>query len=86
MAEYLLLVKITPEKIIDVLTALRSLPGTPSEGVDLNYTMNIFGTWDVGIWFKANKTDEATAFVSKKIKDIAGVTEVHTVPTFPHEK
>lgn len=85
MAEYLLLVKITPQKIIDVLTALRSLPGTPSDGVDLNYTMNIFGTWDVGVWFKAEKPDEALEFVRRKVKDISGVDEVYTVPTFPRE-
>ena len=84
MTEYLLLLKISPGKIIDVLNTLRNLPSKPSNGVDLNYTMNIFGTWDVGVWFKANNSDEAVDFVHRKIKDISGITDVYTVPTFPH--
>jgi len=85
MVEYLLLLKISPGKIIDVLDTLRSLPSKPTTGVNLDYTMNIFGTWDVGLWFKADKPDEALDFVHKKVKDITGVDEVYAVPTFPRE-
>ncbi len=84
MTDYLLLLKISPGKIIDVLNSLRGLPNNPSNGVDLNYTMNIFGTWDVGIWFKANNSNQALDFIDKKVKGISGVVDSYTVPTFPH--
>ncbi len=84
MTDYLLLLKISPGKIIDVLNSLRSFPNSPSSGIDLNYTMNIFGTWDVGIWFKANNATQAIDFVNKKVKGISGVVDSYTVPTFPH--
>ena len=84
MADYLLLLKISPRKIIDVLNTLRRLPNNPSDGVNLNYTMNIFGAWDVAVWFKAHNPDEAVDFVHRKIKDISGIKDVYTIPTFPH--
>ena len=84
MSDYLLLLKISPGKIIDVLNSLRQLPDKPSGGVDLNYTMNIFGTWDVGVWFKANNANQAIEFINKKVKGISGVVDSYTVPTFPH--
>ena len=84
MTDYLLLLKISPGKIIDVLNTLRSLPSKPSNGVDLNYTMNIFGTWDVGIWFNADNANQAVDFVHRKVKGISGVVDAYTVPTFPH--
>ena len=84
MTDYLLLMKISPGKIIDVLNTLRNLPNSPSDGVDLNYTMNIFGTWDVGLWFKANNASKAIDFVQRKVKGISGVVDTYTVPTFPH--
>ncbi len=86
MGEYLLLLKVSPGKVIDVLDNLRNLPSKPSDGIDLDYTMNIFGTWDVGIWFKANKHEDAVGFLQSKIRDISGVTETYTVPTFPNQK
>jgi hypothetical protein len=46
--------------------------------------MNIFGAWDVGVWINAEDSTQALEFVQKKVKDITGVTEVYTVPTFPH--
>jgi hypothetical protein len=84
MSEYLLLLKISPGKIIDVLNTLRSLPDKPTNGIDLNYTMNIFGTWDVGVWFKADNANHAIDFVHKKLKGINGIVDTYTVPTFPH--
>ena len=47
MAEYLVLLKLNPGKIVDAINALRGLPEKPSSGVDLCYTMNIFGAGDV---------------------------------------
>jgi len=84
MAEYLVLVKLNPGKIVDAINALRNLPEKPISGVDLCYTMNIFGAWDVGVWINAENTNQAVDFVHKKIKEISGVADVYTVPTFPH--
>ncbi len=86
MAEYLTLLKLNPGKIIEAIDALRSLPDKPSSGVDLCYTMNIFGTWDVGVWLSAENTAKVTEFVYRKIKEIPGVNDIYTVPTFPHGK
>jgi hypothetical protein len=84
MSEYLVLLKLNPGKIVDTLGALRSLPNTPVPGVDVCYAMNIFGAWDVGIWINAENSGQALEFVQRKVKDMSGVTEVYTVPTFPH--
>ncbi len=84
MSEYLVLLKLNPGKIIDSLSALRNLPATPVPGVDLRYAMNIFGAWEVGIWINAENSGQALEFVQKKVKELNGVTEVYTVPPFPH--
>jgi uncharacterized protein with GYD domain len=84
MAEYLVLLKLNPGKIVDAIDALRNLPDKPSSGVDLCYTMNIFGAWDVGVWINADNNSQAIEFVQKKVKDISGVSDVYTIPTFPH--
>lgn len=84
MDEYLVLVKLNPGKILDTLSALRNLSDKPVSGVELCYTMNIFGSWDVGMWINAENSTQAVDFVQKKIKDMSGVTEIYTVPTFPH--
>lgn len=84
MDEYLVLLKLNPGKIVDILGTIRSLPETPVPGVDVRYSMNIFGAWDVGLWINAENMGQALEFVQKKVKDIAGITEVYTVPTFPH--
>jgi hypothetical protein len=84
MTDYLVLMKLNPGKIMDTLGAIRSLSEKPVSGVDLCYTMNIFGAWDVGIWINAEDSNQALEFVQKKVKDMNGVTEVYTVPTFPH--
>jgi len=84
MPEYLVLLKLSPGKIIDAMNALRSLPDKPISGVNLCYTMNIFGTWDVGVWIAAEKPIQVVDFVHKKIKEISGVADIYTVPAFPH--
>ena len=83
MAEYLALLKLNPGKIVDAINALRGLPDKPSSGVDLCYTMNIFGTWDVGVWFYAENTESAAEFVYRKMREIPGVNDIYTVTTFP---
>jgi hypothetical protein len=84
MGEYLVLLKLNPGRIVDAIDALRNLPDKPSSGVDLCYTMNIFGAWDVGVWINADSNNQAIEFVQKKVKDISGVADVYTIPTFPH--
>ena len=84
MNEYLVLLKLNPAKLIDTLSLIRNTPAMPIPGVDLCYTMNIFGAWDVGIWINAENSGQALDFVQKKVKDLVGVTEVYAVPTFPH--
>ena len=84
MSEYLVLMRLNPGKIMDTMGSLRQLSNKPIDGVDLRYTMNIFGAWDVGVWINAEDSTQALEFVQKKVKDMTGVTEVYTVPTFPH--
>jgi hypothetical protein len=84
MSEYLVLLKLNPGKLIETLSLIRNTPTVPIPGVDLCYSMNIFGAWDVGIWINAENSGQALDFVQRKVKDIVGVTEVYTVPTFPH--
>jgi hypothetical protein len=84
MTEYLVLMKLNPGKLIDTLSDIRKLDEKPVSGVDLQYSMNIFGAWDVGIWINAENSSEVIEFVQKKVKNLNGVTDVYTVPTFPH--
>lgn len=84
MSEYLVLMRLNPGKIMDTMGSLRQLSNKPIDGVNLQYTMNIFGAWDVGVWINADDSTQALEFVQKKVKDMTGVTEVYTVPTFPH--
>jgi len=84
MNEYLVLLKLNPGKIVEALEAIRNLPNTPAAGVNLCYAMNIFGTWDVAIWVDAANSGQVLEFTQQKVRDMAGVTEVYTVPTFPH--
>ena len=83
MAKYLVLLKIDPLKTRDVLNAFKRLPSTPTPGVNLYWTMNVFGTWDMGIWFDARNHDQAMNFVHNKIYPIPGVLEAYTIPTTP---
>ena len=84
MPEYLVLLKVNPAKIMETLSAIRRLDENPVAGVNLRYSMNIFGTWDVGVWIDAGDSPQAMEFVQKKMKDLTGVTEVYAIPTFPH--
>jgi len=83
MVKYLVLLKINPAKANDVWTALKHLPQKPWNGVELYYTMNVFGNWDAGLWFYAKNHDYAIDFVHNKIYPINGITETHTIPTTP---
>lgn len=84
MREYLILLKLNPKKLTDTIGSLRQLSNKPIDGVNLRYTMNVFGVWDVGMWINAEGSDQALEFIQNKVKNMAGITEVYTVPTFPH--
>ena len=84
MPEYLVLLKLNPTKIMETLGAIRNMEEKPVSGVDLLYSMNIFGAWDVGMWINAEESSQAVEFVQKKMKNLNGVSEVYTLPTFPH--
>ena len=84
MPEYLVLLKLNPTKLMDTLGAIRKMNEKPVAGVDLRYSMNIFGAWDVGVWIDAGDGAQAMEFVQKKMRPLNGVTEVYAIPTFPH--
>ena len=84
MPEYLVLLKLNPAKLMETLGAIRNMDAEPVSGVDLLYSMNIFGSWDVGMWIDAEESGKAVDFVQKKMKGLNGVTEIYTLPTFPH--
>ncbi len=84
MPEYLVLLKVNPTKLIETLAAIRNMDEKPVAGVDLLYSINIFGAWDAGLWINAEENAKALEFVQKKLKSLNGVTEVYPIPTFPH--
>jgi len=44
MPEYLVLLKLNPTKLMETLGAIRNMDAQPVSGVDLLYSMNIFGS------------------------------------------
>lgn len=86
MTDYLVLLRLDQGKIVKAIKSLRDLPEKPSPGVNLQYLMNIFGTWDVAMWFNAENSSKAVDFIEKKIGQISGVVDAYTVPTFPNTK
>jgi uncharacterized protein with GYD domain len=84
MPPYLLLLKLERKKLLETLNTLRALPKEPSSGIDLEYTMNIFGTWDIAVWFNSDSSEHAINFINNKLSQIAGVVDTFPVATFPH--
>jgi hypothetical protein len=66
MPEYLVLLKLTPAKLMETLGAIRNINENLVSGVDLLYNMNIFGSWDVDIWISAKENGQVLDFVQKK--------------------
>jgi hypothetical protein len=83
MIEYLVLLKLSPQKILDATKELRQIPENAIEGIDTYYTISIFGAWDVGIWFKAEENDVALDFVHNTLRKVPGVEDTYVIPTFP---
>jgi hypothetical protein len=85
MPEYLVLLKVNPAKLVETLEAIRKMEQKPIAGVDMQYSINIFGRWDAGLWIKAEENAQASQLVRKILKELDGVTDVYPIPTFPHE-
>lgn len=83
MTEYLVLLKLSPSKILTAIEDLRKIPKDGIEGIDTYYTMNIFGAWDVGVWFNAKNTEVAMDFVHDTLREVSGVTDSYVLPMFP---
>ena len=84
MPEYLVLLKVNPTKIAETLDAIRKMEQEPVDGVDLQYSINIFGSWDTGLWINAEEANQTMQFIQKRLKGLNGVTDVYPIPTFPH--
>jgi len=83
MTEYMVLLKLSPSKILDAIDNLRKIPENGIQGIDTYYTMNIFGTWDVGVWFNAENTKLAMDFVHNTLREVSGVMDSYVLPMFP---
>ncbi len=75
--------KTNPAETNHVLLTLRNLPRQPYKGIELYYTMNVFGDWDCGLWFNADNHDNAIDFVHTKICPIPGIVQTYLMPTSP---
>lgn len=80
LQRYLLLVKIDPLQINNVLRAFKTLPERPMTGVKVGYSCNVLGCWDACIWFVAETFDQVSEFVLNKIRPIPGVLKTLTMP------
>ena len=84
MTEYMVLQKLSPSKILDAIEKLRKLSEEENQGISNYYTMNIFGTWDVGVWFEAKNNNTALEFVQSKLKGVPGIVDSYVLPMFPN--
>ena len=80
MQKYLVLIKLNPLKTESFFNSLSSMSRQPIEGVNVNASYNVFGNWDIAVWFEADSNDNAIHFVGEKIRSIDGVTETLTMP------
>ncbi|MCW3994681.1 MAG: Lrp/AsnC ligand binding domain-containing protein [Candidatus Bathyarchaeota archaeon] len=80
MQKYLVLVKLNPTKTESFFNKFSSMASTPIEGVNIYGSYNVFGNWDIAIWFEADSNDNAIHFVGEKIRSIEGVLDTHTMP------
>ncbi|MFB3889853.1 MAG: hypothetical protein ACE14S_10215 [Candidatus Bathyarchaeia archaeon] len=83
MQRYLVLIKLNPSKQEAFFNELMSLSDKPMDGVRLDASYNVFGEWDIAVWFEADSNDNALHFVGDSIRPIDGVIETLTMPTTP---
>ena len=84
MPEYLVLLKVNPAALAETLEAIRKMAQKPVAGVDLQYSINIFGRWDAGLWIKAEENTQTSELAQKIRKELNGVTDIYPIATFPH--
>jgi len=84
MPEYLVLIKVNPASLAETLDAIRKMAQKPVAGVDLQYSINIFGRWDAGLWVRADENTQTSQLVQKIRNELKGVTDIYPIPTFPH--
>ncbi len=80
MQKYLVLVKLNPGKTLPFFNAFSEMAERPMEGIKVNASYNVFGSWDFAVWFEADSNDNAIHFVGEKIRSIEGVNETLTMP------
>ncbi len=80
MQKYLVLIKLNPLKTGAFFDAFSNLSQNPIEGVNVSGSYNVFGNWDIAIWFEADSNDNALHFVGDKIRAMEGVVDTHTMP------
>ncbi len=78
--KYLVLVKLDTAKTQNFINSIMRISEMPSEGVNLNASYNVFGEWDIAVWFEAKNNDDAVHFVGEKLRSIDGVIETLTMP------
>jgi len=78
--KYLVLVKLNPSKTLPFFNAISSMQSSPMDGINLSGAYNVFGNWDMAIWFEADSNDDAVHFVGEKIRVIDGVVDTQTMP------
>lgn len=84
MPEYLVLIKVNPASLAETLEAIRKMAMKPVAGVNLQYSINIFGRWDAGLWVRADENTQTSQLVQKIRNELKGVTDIYPIPTFPH--
>ncbi len=62
------------------MNAFSSMSQNPIEGVNVSGSYNVFGNWDIAIWFEADSNDNALHFVGDRIRAMEGVVDTHTMP------
>jgi uncharacterized protein with GYD domain len=83
MQKYLVLIKLNPSKTENFFNSLSAISEEPIEGVRVNASYNVFGSWDFAVWFEADSNENAIHFVGEKIRVIEGVNETLTMPATP---
>ena len=80
MQKYLVLVKLNPSKTETFYNSLSAISERPMNGIRVNASYNVFGSWDFAVWFEADSNENAIHFVSEKIRSMEGVNETLTMP------
>ena len=78
--KYLVLIKLNPAKALASFNMLSNMSAQPMEGINMYGSYNIFGNWDMALWFEADSNESAVHFVGEKIRIIDGVVDTHTMP------